>query len=126
MSITKIAEQMVRREYAKQNITLPAKFWNIPSYKPSYRNQMRYAAKFVRAYGEEAVQAVIDRETWAYSLAPKCLPDMMELEASKIKQAKINSEIINSRPKEELSDTDLEEVPAFRAKPVEHRPLLDE
>lgn len=126
MSITKIAEQMVRREYAKQNITLPAKFWNIPSYKPSYRRQMQLASKFVRAYGLKAVEAVINRETWAYSLAPKCLQDMMELEASKIKQAKINSEIINSRPKEELSDTDLEEVPAFRAKPVEHRPLLDE
>ena len=126
MSITKIAEQMVRREYAKQNITLPAKFWNLPQYKPSYRNQMRYAAKFVRAYGEEAVQAVIDREAWAYSLAPKCFPDMMEIEAARLKQVKINNEIIKNRPKEELSDTDTAGVPEFRAKPVTRKSLLDE
>lgn len=117
---------MVRREYAKQNITLPAKFWNIPFYKPSYRRQMQLASKFVRAYGIEAVQAVIDREAWCYSLAAKKLPDMMELEASRIKLSESNRAIINSRPKEELSDTDAAGVPEFRAKPVAHKSLLDE
>jgi hypothetical protein len=126
MSITKIAEQMVRREYAKQNITLPAKFWNIPQFKPSYRRQMQLASKFVRAYGIDAVQSVIDREAWAYSLAPKCLPDMMEIEATRLNQIKINSEIIKNRPKEGLSDTDDTNIPVFRAKPVANKRLLDE
>ena len=103
---------MVRREYAKQNITLPAKFWNIPSYKSSYRRQMQLASKLVRAYGLKAVETVINRETWAYSLAPKCLPDMMEIEAAKIKQEEVVKEIINNRQLEDK--TDLSDIPEFR------------
>lgn len=125
MSITSIAEQMVRREYARKYITLPAKFWNLPDYKGKYQFQMRMASKFVRAYGEPAVQAIIDRETWCYSLAAKKLPDMMELEASNLSKSKMVEEL-TLRKTEATTPEDIEDVPIWRLQSVSKRSILDE
>lgn len=122
MSITKIAEQMVRREYLKKNITLPLKFWNLPEYKPSYRRQMMLASKLCRTYGEEAVQNVIDREEWAFSLAPKKFPEMMEEEANRIKREKELQKLIK-KPVEIEGQKD---APLFRAPLSNERSILDE
>ena len=121
MSITKIAEQMVRREYLRKNITLPTKFWNLVEYKPSYRRQMALASKLIRTYGETAVQNIIDREEWAYSLSPKKLPEMMEIEAERLKQEKI---LHASIKKPEKLDT--AGIPLFRPPISDQRVLLDE
>jgi len=105
MSITKIAEEMLKREYLKKNISLPVKFWNSPLYKPKYQHQMRRAAQFVRAYGIEAVQAVVDRETWCFSLAAKSLPNLMEIEMGKIKTREMVRAAQVARPKEIVDET---------------------
>jgi hypothetical protein len=123
MSITKIAAQMVQREYLKKNITLPPKFWNLPEYKPSYRKQMQLASKLIRTYGEEAVQNVIDREEWAFSLAIKKFPEMMEEEANRIKRSKM---IQNATKKDPIKIEGIEEAPLFRAPISNERSLLDE
>ena len=116
MSITQIAETMLRREYNKKMITLPVKFWNLVEYKPKYQLQMRLAAKFIRAYGEEAVQTVIDREAWCYSLAAKALPDMMEAQAEVLKTEKM---VQRATPKAiEVID---ESIPKFRMGEVKKR-----
>lgn len=122
MSITSIAEQMIRREYDKKMITLPVKFWNLPEYKSRFQLQMRLAAKLIRAYGEPAVQAVIDRETWCYSLAAKSLPDLMEAEAHNLRQKEM-VEKITTKPKEQ---EDLADVPQWRNNAQLKRKLLDE
>lgn len=124
MSITKIAEQMVRREYLKKNITLPAKFWNLPEFKPSYRRQMMLASKLCRTYGEDAVQAVIDREEWAFSLAPKKFPEMMEIEANRIKTSKMLEEISEKKKPVKIEGT--ESAPLFRPPISDKRSILDE
>jgi hypothetical protein len=103
MSITRLAETMVRREYSKKNINLPNKFWNLPEYKPSYQLQMRHAAKLYRTYSEKAIWAVINREAWIFSLGLKKLSNMIEIEESKIKTAeskpeKIEQEVDSSVP----------------------------
>lgn len=121
MSITSIAEQMIRREYDKKMITLPIKFWNLPDYKGKYQLQMRLAAKLIRAYGEEAVQNVIDRETWCWSLAAKKLPDLMEAEAANLNKRKM-VEKITIKPKEE----DLTDIPQWRNHTQLKSRLLDE
>ena len=115
MSITKIAEQMVRREYLRKNIPLPAKFWNLVEYKPSYRRQMMLASKFIRTYGIEALERVIDRETWAYSLAAKKFPDLLELEVSKIKEEAIIKEMISKNKSTYMDDIDISDIPLFRS-----------
>lgn len=121
MSIAKIAEQMVRREYLKKNITLPTKFWNLVEYKASYRRQMALASKLIRTYGEPAVQNVIDREEWAFSLAPKKFPEMMEIEAERLRREKILYESIKKPEK-----VDTEGIPLFRPPVSDQRVLLDE
>lgn len=122
MSISSIAQQMVKREYDKKMITLPAKFWNLPQYKGRFQLQMRLAAKLIRAYGEPAVQAVIDRETWCYSLAAKSLPDLMEAEAHSLRQKEM-VEKITTKPKEQ---EDLADVPQWRNTAQPKSKLLDE
>lgn len=113
---------MVRREYARKYITLPTKFWNIPDYKGKYQFQMRLASKLIRTYGEKAVQAVIDREVWCYSLAAKKLPDMMEIEANNIKSAEMVEELTSK--KAEVEDT--EGVPVWRPPTTNKRSMLNE
>lgn len=125
MSITSIAEQMVRREYNKKMITLPAKFWNLQPYKGRFQLQMRLAAKMIRAYSEPAVQAVIDRETWCYSLAAKSLPDLMEVEASNLSKNKMIEEL-TLRKTESKAQEDIEDVPIWRSPNVSKRSILDE
>ena len=85
MSRERLAETMVRREYAKKGKNLPDKFWNLPEYRPSYQNQMRFASKLYRTYSEEAVWNVVNRETWIFSLALKKLSNMIEVEENRIK-----------------------------------------
>lgn len=116
MSITQIAEKMLRREYNKKGVTLPVKFWNLVEYKTKYQFQMRLAAKLIRTYGEEAVQAVIDREAWCYSLAAKRLPDMMEIEANALRGEKIIEKITSKSP--EMID---DNIPQFRMGEVKKR-----
>ena len=125
MSITSIAQEMLKREYGRKHITLPTKFWNLPDYKGKFQFQMRLAAKLVRAYGEPAVQAVIDRETWCYSLAAKKLPDMMELEASNLSKSKMIEEL-TLRKTEGTAQEDIEDVPIWRPPSVSKRSILDE
>jgi len=115
MSITKLAETMVRREYSRKQKNLPDKFWNLPEYKPSYQNQMRFAAKLYRTYSEKAIWNVINRESWVYSLAVKKLANLIEIEENKIK---IND---NKPIVEKETDTSL---PAFRIQKREN--LLEE
>jgi len=122
VSITSIAEQMVRREYNKKMITLPAKFWNIQPYKARFQLQMRLAAKLIRAYSEPAVQAVINRETWCYSLAAKALPDLMEAESHSLRQKEM-IEKITIKPKEQ---EDLGDIPQWRNNAQPKSKLLDE
>lgn len=122
MSITHIAETMLRREYNKRGITLPVKFWNLVEYKNKYQFQMRLAAKLIRTYGEPAVQAVIDRETWCYSLAAKSLPDLMEAESHSLRQKEM-VEKITTKPKEQ---EDLADVPQWRNTAQPKSKLLDE
>lgn len=103
MSITRLAETMVRREYSRQNKNLPDKFWNLPEYKASYQLQMRHAAKLYRTYSESAIWAVINREAWIFSLGLKKLSTMIEVEENKIKAnearpKKIEQEIDNNLP----------------------------
>lgn len=124
MSITKIAAQMVQREYLKKNITLPAKFWNLPEFKPSYRRQMQLASKLIRTYGEEAVQNVIDREEWAYSLGTKKFPEMMEIEANRLKTSKMLQE--HAEKKKPAKIDNVEDTQLFRAPLSNKRSLLDE
>lgn len=119
MSITSIASLMITREYAKKNVTLPAKFWNLVEYKPKYQLQMRLASKFIRTYGEQVVQNVLDREVWCFSLAAKRLPDLMELEMSRLKKV----EVVNQPKQEETSAPN--NVPVFRV-PEKQKSLLDE
>jgi hypothetical protein len=107
MSIVRLAETMVRREYSKKNKNLPDKFWNLPEYKPSYQNQMRHAAKLYRTYSEKAIWAVINREAWIFSLGLKKLSNMIEVEESKIKTNE-------SRPEKVEQEVD-SSLPAFRA-----------
>lgn len=85
MSRERLAETMVRREYAKKGKNLPDKFWNLPEYRATYQNQMRFASKLYRTYSEEAVWAVINREAWIFSLALKKLANMIEIEENRIK-----------------------------------------
>lgn len=125
MSITSIAQEMLKREYGRKHITLPTRFWNLPEYKGKFQFQMRLAAKLVRAYGLEAVQAVIDREAWCYSLAAKKLPDMMELEASNLSKSKMIEEL-TLRKTEATSPEDIEDVPVWRPPSVSKRSILDE
>jgi hypothetical protein len=122
VSITDIAKQMVKREYDKKLITLPAKFWNLPEYKGRFQLQMRLAAKLIRTYGEEAVQTVIDRETWCWSLAAKKLPDLMEAEASNLNKKKIVEEVTRKPAERE----DLSNIPQFRNPIKPKSKLLDE
>ena len=114
---------MVRREYLKKNITLPPKFWNLVEYKPSYRRQMMLASKFIRAYGEEAVLNVINREEWAYSLAPKKFPEMMEEEANRLKRSKMLQEMTKKEPVKLIG---VEDAPLFRHPISDQRSILDE
>lgn len=110
MSREKLAETMVRREYAKKGKNLPDKFWNLPEYKFKYQNQLRFASKLYRAYSEQAIWNVVTREAWMFSLAVKKLNDMIELEQSKL-------ETLASRPKPAEVVVD-QSLPAFRiAKP---------
>ena len=125
MSITKIAEQMVRREYLKKNITLPAKFWNLPEFKPSYRRQMMLASKFIRTYGIEALERVVDRETWAYSLATKKFPDMLELEVSKIKEEALIKEIISKNKSTYTDKIDMSDIPLFRPPKLDNSSFIE-
>lgn len=120
MNITRIAEEMIRREYLKKSVTLPAKFWNLPEYKPKYQMQMRLGAKFIRTYGEDAVTNVINRETWCFSLAAKKLPDMFELEASRLKRVALADK------KQEVVEKIDPEIPLFRKLEGKKPSLLDE
>lgn len=113
---------MVRREYNKKMVTLPVKFWNLVEYKGKYQLQMRLAAKLIRTYGEEAVQNVIDRETWCWSLAAKKLPDLMEAEAANLSKRKMIEKII-TKPKEQ---EDFGDIPKFRNSVQPKSRLLDE
>lgn len=103
---------MVRREYARKNITLPAKFWNLQPYKASYCRQMQLASKLVRAYGEQAVQNVIDRETWAFSLAPKKFPEMMEIEANRLAKLALVEKITQDKKD---NQPDMDGIPVWRS-----------
>ena len=119
MSITKIAEELVKREYQKKGVNLPIKFWNIPEYRPKYQMQMRYAAKLVRTFGEEAVWNALGKESWCYSLGGPKIQAAIELEASKLAQKETLRAIQQSRPEED-DDTAL---PAFRAVVENNKPL---
>lgn len=116
MSRERLAETMVRREYAKKGKNLPDKFWNLPEYKASYQMQMRHASKLYRTYSEESIWIVISRESWIYSLALKKLPNMIEIEESKLKTL-----ASRQKPAEVVVDQSL---PAFRI--VKEKSLLDE
>lgn len=120
--ITKIAEEMIRREYRRKYLDLPAKFWNLPEYKQKYQNQMRFASKFVRTYGEEVVWNVLKKETWCFSLAAKSLPNLMEIEANRLKNKELVQEIQESRPVEKVDES----VPLFRVKTNNTNKLLGE
>lgn len=113
---------MLKREYGRKHITLPTKFWNLPNYKAKFQFQMRLASKLIRTYGEQAVQTVIDRETWCYSLAAKTLPDMMEIEANNIKKSEMIEEL-SQKPKEVEN---IEDVPVWRPPNTSKKSILDE
>lgn len=96
MTRDKLAEIMVRRRYLRDKIHLPDKFWNLPDYKKDYQYQVRLAAKLYRAYSEEAITNVVERETWFFSLAIKKLANMIEIEERRLalqaKQLEIKEE----------------------------------
>ena len=81
----RIVIMMLTRKYNKQGVTLPDKFWNLPKYKNDFVRYSAAAAKFIRAYGAEAVLNVLNRETWCWSFGPKTLPDLVAAEAASIK-----------------------------------------
>lgn len=83
MSMERIAELLVRREFEKQGKFLPDKFWNLPAYKRKYAIQCQLAAKFIRTYGPEVIMSVLEKEKWCFSLAAKRLPHLFELEQHK-------------------------------------------
>ena len=116
MSRERLAETMVRREYAKKGKNLPDKFWNLPEYKFKYQNQLRFASKLYRTYSEEAIWNVITKEVWCFSLAAKTITPKIELEESKLKTL-----ANRSKPKEVIIDQSL---PAFRI--TKEKNLLDE
>lgn len=82
----RIVIMMITRKYNKKGITLPDKFWNLPSYKKDFVIYSAAASRFIRAYGADAVLNVLNRETWCWSFGPKTLPDLMVAEVTKLKR----------------------------------------
>jgi hypothetical protein len=83
--VTRIAEILVRREYARMGKNLPDKFWLLPEYKKKYKMQCMLAAKFLRTFSQDIILAVLEQEKWCYSLAAKCLTEKFEIEKNKRK-----------------------------------------
>lgn len=114
----RIVIMMITRKYNKQGITLPDKFWNLPKYKKDYVFYTTGAARFIRAYGAEAVLNVLNRETWCWSFGPKTLPNLVEAEATKLK---LEAEKAKNTPKAESANIVLPANAAlFRKKKEDH------
>lgn len=96
----RIVQKLIKRKYEKQGITLVEKFWNLPKYKNEYVRQTASVAKFIRAYGAEAVFNVVEREEWCWSLSPKQMPELMELEVGRLRRDKAKNEAKKSEPEE--------------------------
>jgi hypothetical protein len=81
-----IAEIMCTREAAKQNITLPHKFWNQQPWKKKYANQIIAANGLLKVYDAEAIVRGINhpRISWAYSLRVRGLTDIIAEEQLKL------------------------------------------
>lgn len=117
MSLERIAELLVRREYEKQGKFLPEKFWNLPEYKYKYATQCRLAAKFIRTYGSDIVMKVLEKEKWCFSLAAKRLPQLFELEQHKSKIQKEAKDMLEKQKEPTIKNAN---VPSFRRKPKEN------
>ena len=112
MTRDKLVEMMVRRQYLKKGVNLPPHFWNLPDYKRDYRREVMLAAKLYRAYSEEAITNVMERETWCFSLAAKKLANMIEIEERRLALVAKQLEI-----KEENKTTVVPTGNDFRRKP---------
>lgn len=77
-----LAVLMLKRQ--NKDTTLPANFWNLPKFKKAYQHQLRLATKLLKTYSEQAIQNVLQREDWIYSLAIKRLDDLLLVEETKI------------------------------------------
>lgn len=119
MTIAEIAELMVRRSYARKNLCIPQKFWNLPEYRPSYQHQMRLAARLARTYGTEVLTNVLLKEEWCFSLAAKTLANLFEVEKNRLEMAKLAKDI---KKPVEVVDT---ELPLFRVE-EKKKTILDE
>ena len=109
----RIVTTVMRRKYEKLGVTLPHKYWNLPEYKPEYRQQMIMASKFMKAYDIDAILNVLNKETWCFSLYAKQLPELIELEQSRLKKQKIQEKLQQeSRPVVKPAPN----VPLFRKK----------
>lgn len=97
---TKIAEILVRRQFERDGVTLPEKFWNLSKYKPHYQRQLREATKLIRIYNAEIVLAVVEKEKWCFSLAAKNIVDLIEKEQDKRERNQAMENLNKQQPTE--------------------------
>lgn len=73
-----ICEILMERKYHKQNIKLPAKFWNLDKYKKEYQQQIIRINQLTKLYDEEVVVQTIIANKWLYSLFFPKIHDLLE------------------------------------------------
>jgi len=85
-----LADKVIRRQAAMENIELPPKYWNLADWKKVYRFQMMKAFSLLKLYSFELLKHSLDSDKGkkVYSLYAPFLEDIIhkQQEIDKIKE----------------------------------------
>jgi hypothetical protein len=86
-----LAEVMCERSAKSNNIDLPPKFWNLPTWKKEFLKQLSFANKLISKYEPALISKALrtPQGKKLFSLGANWLKDILEKESKKNKKADI-------------------------------------
>lgn len=86
-----IAEIMCERIAKKDGRGLPVKFWNLPTWKKIFMQQLLASNGLLKLYHSQAILSALRKDTKAYSLRAPWLDDIIKEEQMKLDAIPIKS-----------------------------------
>lgn len=90
-----VAEVLVKRKAAREEIVLADRFWlSNDEWSKEFRKQVQQAAKLIKKYSEEAVLSFVKNNPWKFSLFTKANIEFIKEEQAIIDSRVITTEIV--------------------------------
>lgn len=95
-----LAELMCERQARSKGQEIPAKFWNLPTWKRTFLVQVRFAHGLFKSYDVQAVLRALESSEGKniYSLNAKWLDPIIKQEQLKLERIQVQKELQGDKP----------------------------